>query len=148
MHLKGACKGHCANTETWELLQISEPRTSVPHLKVRPKKEDLLIIEASRSHWDTPHSVGLLCGSDQPIAKICLKKQTTLAKERHPCPGGILFSSCLFRWSILYLWILPSFIPLTIHIIVLIQNTQHKYPLFRWISKPQFHQASGRQPTP
>jgi hypothetical protein len=28
-----------------------------------------LIIEASRSHSDTPHSVGLLCTSDQPVAE-------------------------------------------------------------------------------
>jgi hypothetical protein len=29
----------------------------------------LLIIEASRSHSDTPHSVGLLWASDQPVAE-------------------------------------------------------------------------------
>jgi hypothetical protein len=29
----------------------------------------LLIIEASRSHSDTPHSVGLLWTSDQPVAE-------------------------------------------------------------------------------
>jgi hypothetical protein len=28
-----------------------------------------LIIEASRSHSDTPHSVGLLWTSDQPVAE-------------------------------------------------------------------------------
>jgi len=28
--------------------------------------QDFLIIEASRSHSDTPHSVGLLWKSDQP----------------------------------------------------------------------------------
>jgi hypothetical protein len=31
--------------------------------------QDLLTIEASRSHSDTPHSVGLLWTSDQPDAK-------------------------------------------------------------------------------
>jgi hypothetical protein len=30
--------------------------------------QDLLIVEASRSHSDTPHSVGLLWASDQPDA--------------------------------------------------------------------------------
>jgi hypothetical protein len=29
----------------------------------------LLMIEASRSHSDTPHSVGLLWRSDQPVAE-------------------------------------------------------------------------------
>jgi hypothetical protein len=31
--------------------------------------QGLLIIEASRSHSDTPHSVGLLWTSDQPVAE-------------------------------------------------------------------------------
>ena len=31
----------------------------------------LLIIEASRSHSDTPHSIGLLWMSDQPEAETC-----------------------------------------------------------------------------
>jgi hypothetical protein len=29
--------------------------------------QGVLIIEVSRSHLDTPHSVGLLCTSDQPL---------------------------------------------------------------------------------
>jgi hypothetical protein len=37
---------------------------------------DLLIIEASRSHSGTPHSVILLCTSDQPVAKTYLTTQT------------------------------------------------------------------------
>jgi hypothetical protein len=28
-----------------------------------------LIVEASQSHSDTPHSAGLLCTSDQPVAQ-------------------------------------------------------------------------------
>jgi hypothetical protein len=31
--------------------------------------QDLLIIDASRSHSDTPQSVGLLWTSDQPVAE-------------------------------------------------------------------------------
>jgi hypothetical protein len=34
-----------------------------------PVGQGLLIIEASRSHSDTPHSVGLLWTSDQPDAE-------------------------------------------------------------------------------
>jgi hypothetical protein len=32
-------------------------------------RQDLLIIEAARSHSDTPQSVGLLWTSDQPFAR-------------------------------------------------------------------------------
>ena len=45
--------------------------------------QDLLITEASRSHSDTPHSIGLPSTSDQPDADLCL---TTLTTDRHPCP--------------------------------------------------------------
>jgi len=38
------------------------------------------IIEASRSHSDTPHSVGLPWTSDQPDA------ETSLPYNTHPCP--------------------------------------------------------------
>ena len=31
--------------------------------------KDLLIVECSPSHSDTPHSVGLLCTSDQPVVE-------------------------------------------------------------------------------
>ena len=31
--------------------------------------QNLLVIEASQSHADAPHSVGLLCTSDQPVAE-------------------------------------------------------------------------------
>jgi hypothetical protein len=33
--------------------------------------QGLLIVETSRSHSDTPHSVGLLWTSDQPVAETC-----------------------------------------------------------------------------
>jgi hypothetical protein len=45
-----------------------------------------LIIEASRSHSDTPHSVGLLLTSDQPDAETSTWQHTTLTTDRHPCP--------------------------------------------------------------
>jgi hypothetical protein len=44
-----------------------------------------LIIEASRSHSDTPHSLGLLWTSDQPDAKTSTWQHTTLTRDRHPC---------------------------------------------------------------
>jgi hypothetical protein len=51
--------------------------------------QGLLIIEASRSHSDTPHSVGLLWTSDQPDAETSTWQHTTLTRDRHECPGEI-----------------------------------------------------------
>ena len=41
-----------------------------------------LIIEASRSHWDTPHSVGHLWTSEQPDAQTSSWQHTTLTRDR------------------------------------------------------------------
>jgi hypothetical protein len=38
--------------------------------------QGLLMIEASRSHSDTPHSVGLLWTRDQPDAEKFIRQQT------------------------------------------------------------------------
>ena len=48
----------------------------------------LLIIEASRSHCDTPYSVGLLWTSDQPDAETCAWQNSTLTRHIH-AHGGI-----------------------------------------------------------
>jgi len=48
--------------------------------------QGFLIIEASLSHSDTPHSVRLLCTSYQLVTEISTSKHTTLTKDRHPCP--------------------------------------------------------------
>jgi hypothetical protein len=47
--------------------------------------QGLLLVEASRSHSDTPHSVGLLLTSDQPYAEPCTWQHTVLTRGRHPC---------------------------------------------------------------
>ena len=47
--------------------------------------QDLLIIEVSRSHSDTPHSVGIFCTSDRPDAETSTWLHTTLTTDRHPC---------------------------------------------------------------
>jgi hypothetical protein len=60
----------------------------LPVAQQPPVGQGLLIIEASRSHSDTPHSVGLLWTSDQPHAETLLDN-TRHSQERHPCPGGI-----------------------------------------------------------
>jgi len=51
-----------------------------------PVDQGLLIIEALRSHSDTPHSVGLLWTSDQPIAETSTWQHTTFRRDRHPYP--------------------------------------------------------------
>jgi len=46
----------------------------------------LLIIEAKWSHFETPHSLGILWTCDQPDAQTSSSQHTTLTKDRHPCP--------------------------------------------------------------
>jgi hypothetical protein len=48
--------------------------------------QGVLVMDASRSHSDTPHLVGLLWTSDQPYAKTATWQQTTLTRDRHPWP--------------------------------------------------------------
>ena len=50
--------------------------------------QGLLIIEASRSHSDTPHSVGLLWASDQPEEDLHLTAQHSQETDIH-AQGGI-----------------------------------------------------------
>jgi len=44
------------------------------------------IIEASQSHSDTPHSVGLLWTSDRSVTGTFIWQHTTSTRDRHPCP--------------------------------------------------------------
>jgi len=44
--------------------------------------QDFLIIEALRSHSDTPHSVGLLWTSDQPVSETSTCQHTTPHKRK------------------------------------------------------------------
>ena len=50
--------------------------------------QGLLIVEASRSHSDTPHSVGLLWTSDQRDAETADNTQHSQEKDIH-ATGGI-----------------------------------------------------------
>jgi hypothetical protein len=45
--------------------------------------QGLLIVEASWSHTDTSHLVGLLWTSDQPDAETCTRQQTALTRDNH-----------------------------------------------------------------
>jgi len=50
--------------------------------------QDLLIVEPSRSHSDTPLPVGLLWTSDQPDAMTSPWQQKTLSRDKYPCHVG------------------------------------------------------------
>jgi hypothetical protein len=51
--------------------------------------QGLLIIKTSRSHSDTPHSVGLLCTSDQPDAETSTYNVQPSWQTDIQVPGGI-----------------------------------------------------------
>jgi hypothetical protein len=62
----------------------------IPPIAQQPSVgQGLLITEASRSHSGTPHSIGLLWTNDQPVAETSTWQQTTLTRDRHPCPREI-----------------------------------------------------------
>ena len=50
----------------------------------------LLIVEVSRSHSDTPHSVGLLWTSGRPDAETSTSQHTTFTRDRQTAmpPAG------------------------------------------------------------
>ena len=54
-----------------------------------PVGQKLLIHEVSRSHSDTPQSIGLLWTSDQLVAETSTCQHTTLTTDRHPYSDGI-----------------------------------------------------------
>jgi hypothetical protein len=89
----------------------------------------LLIVEVSRSHSDTPHSVGLLWACDQPVAETSTWQYTTLPRDRHHAAGGIRTCS-------------PSKRAVQTHVLdraaTGIYPTQNKYLFFA------FSQTSGR----
>jgi hypothetical protein len=51
--------------------------------------QGLLTVEASRSHSDTPHSVGLFWTSDQSVAETSTSQHTTLQETGIHTTGGI-----------------------------------------------------------
>ena len=59
---------------------------SPPTAQQPPVGQGFLIIEVSRSHSDTPHSVELLPKSDQPDAVASTWQHTTHTRDRLLCP--------------------------------------------------------------
>jgi hypothetical protein len=49
-----------------------------------PVGQGLLIIQASRSHSDPPHLVGLFWKNDRPVDYISTWQHATLTTDRHP----------------------------------------------------------------
>ena len=45
----------------------------------------LLVVEVPRSHWDTPHTEGVLWTSVRPVAETSTWPHTTLTRKRRPC---------------------------------------------------------------
>jgi len=54
-----------------------------------PAGQGLLIIEALRSHSDTPQSVELLWTSDQPVAETYTWHHTTFTRDKYQCPSEV-----------------------------------------------------------
>jgi len=48
--------------------------------------QGLLMFETSRSHSDTPHTVGLPLTSEESVAQTSTWQHTTLTTDRLPCP--------------------------------------------------------------
>jgi hypothetical protein len=61
---------------------------SFPHGSRATNGQALLIIKASHSHSDTPHSVGLFWTSDQPVAETTWQHTTSQETDIH-APGRI-----------------------------------------------------------
>jgi len=59
---------------------VAPPKTQQPLVG-----QGLHIIEASRSHSVTPHSVRLLWTSDQSVAVTFTSKHTAFTKDKYPC---------------------------------------------------------------
>jgi hypothetical protein len=89
----------CSNLSTWTLClklrlvicfgslhaHARIPSPPPPAMAQQPLMgQILLIIEASRSHSDTPHSVGFLLTCDRPDAETFTWQNTTLTTDRYP----------------------------------------------------------------
>jgi len=78
----GICLRNCLHLRTRQL--SFSTMTQQP-----PVGQGLLIIEDSPSHSDTPHSVGLLRTSDQPMAQTSTWQHITITTDRHPSPRRV-----------------------------------------------------------
>ena len=64
-----------------EILQMFAP----PVAQHPPVDRFLLVIEASQSHWETLHSIGLLWMNDEPATQTSTWQHTALTRDKHEC---------------------------------------------------------------
>ena len=97
--------------------------------------------EVCTSHTvtQTPQSVELLWTRDRPVAETT---HNTHNRQTSMPPGRIFFLFCVVC---LYFFVL---IVLTLCLLSLLYDTQHKHPCPRRDSNPQSQQAIGRRPSP
>jgi hypothetical protein len=82
------CRGTGFNSRPWNRKTCFRFCFFSPVAQQTLMFEVLLIVEASRLHSDTPHSVGLLWTNDQADAETSTWQITTLTRDRHPCPSA------------------------------------------------------------
>jgi hypothetical protein len=70
--------------EVWDNLSYAEYLIFFPIVQQPIVGQGLLMTEASRSHSDTPHSVGLLWTRISQTRDLW--QHTTLTQDRYPCP--------------------------------------------------------------
>jgi hypothetical protein len=84
-------RGPCSRKMGWDwkswtkvipLLMLNNSKIFLSMATQRPLCQSVLIIEASRSYSDTPHTVGLLRTSDQPNAESSTWQHTALTTDR------------------------------------------------------------------
>jgi hypothetical protein len=81
-------RGRWVTGSIWARTLLRESPPPLPPMALQPLVGRSLFIEASRSHSDAPHSVGLLWTSDQPVAESPIWQHTTLTTDIHGL-GGI-----------------------------------------------------------
>ena len=59
-------------------------------------------VEVLRSRSNTPHSVGLLWMSDQPVAETSTWQQTIFITDIHPCPDGIRIRIYIYKHTYIH----------------------------------------------
>jgi len=126
--------------------------TSAENGPLAKQRVTTLIIDASRSHSDTPHSIGLLWTSDQPVAENSTWQQTTLTTNRHSQQTDTHNKQHSQQTDTHNKQTLTTNnthnkqhsqqTTLTTH------NTHNRHPCTRRDSNPQFQLASGHKSTP
>jgi hypothetical protein len=68
----------------WERINCQFPTCRYKRQQLPKGKTASLLSQVSRSHSDTPHSVGLLWTGDRPVAETSTWQHKTLSRDIHP----------------------------------------------------------------